>query len=86
MAIAAIYILLAFSSFLLWLGMNKEDAWIVIFAGILFLFSGFNVLLYDFQDLPHIYSQVMGIVLMFFGLYISIRSTFVLFHFLSSIS
>lgn len=75
MAIEAIYIALAFAGFLLWLGMTKEDSWIAIFSGMIFIFSGLNILLNGFSDMAHTYSQLMGVIVLFFGAYVATRST-----------
>lgn len=74
MAIEAIYIAIAFAAFLMWLGMNKEDSWMVIFSGMIFVFSGLNILLNGFADMAHTYAQVMGVVVIFFGSYVTVRS------------
>lgn len=73
--VAAIYISLAFASFLTWLGFDREDSWMVIFSGMIFVFSGLNILLFGFQDLDSLYSQVLGIIIIFIGSYLSVRST-----------
>ena len=75
MAIAAIYIILALASFLVWLGMHKEDAWIVVFSGILFMASGLYIYINGFQDLTTIYSQILAIITIFFGAYLTTLST-----------
>lgn len=75
MAIEAIYVALAFALFLTWLGFNREDNWMVIFAGIILIFSGLNILLNGFSDMAHVYSQMMGVVVIFFGSYLAVRST-----------
>lgn len=75
MAIAAIYILLAFAGFLTWLGFHKEDAWVVIFSGIIFIFGGLNILINGFEDLASIYSQSLGVIIIFLGSYLAVRST-----------
>ena len=74
MAIEAIYIVLAFAGFLTWLGMNKEDTWMVVFGGIIFMFSGLNILINGFIDLAHVYAQVMGVLVIFLGAYLTTRS------------
>lgn len=75
MAIEAVYIALAFASFLTWLGFHKEDPWTVVFGGIIFIFLGLNILLNGFIDLAATYSQMLGVVVMFFGSYLTVRST-----------
>ena len=74
MVIAAIYVTLALASFLLWLGFSKDDEWIVIFSGMIFVFSGLNILINGFQDLAKVYSQALGVIVLFIGAYFMIRS------------
>jgi uncharacterized membrane protein HdeD (DUF308 family) len=75
MAIEAVYIVLAFASFMGWLGFHKEDNWLVVFSGIIFIFLGLNILLNGFSDLDSVYAQMLGVVVIFLGAYFAIRST-----------
>lgn len=74
MAIAAIYAILAIASFIGWLGFHKEDEWLVVFAGMIFSFSGLHILLNGFEELAHTYSQALGVIILFLGLYFMLRS------------
>lgn len=75
MAIAAIYVVLFFSTLLTWLGLSREDAWIVIFSGMIFMFAGLSILLNGFQDLTSVYAQALGVIIIFIGAYLTTRST-----------
>ena len=75
MAIAAIYVLISLAAFLSWLGFSNEDSWMVVFGGTIFIFSGLHTLINGFQDLNYTYAQVLGIILIFFGTYLTTRST-----------
>lgn len=74
MALLAIYIVLFAAGFLLWLGMNKEDPWIVIFSGMIFIFGGLYSFLNNFGELGQIYSRAIAIIVIFFGAYVTTRA------------
>jgi hypothetical protein len=74
MAVLAIYILVLFAGFLLWLGMNKADSWIVIFSGMLFIFGGLYTFLEGFGELTQVYYRAIAIIFIFFGAYITTRA------------
>jgi len=74
MAIAAIYILVAFSFGLFYLALNRSDPTLAFFSSILFIFTGLHTMIYGFEDLTNLYSQILAMIFISMGGYIGIRA------------
>ena len=74
MAIVAIYVVLAFAAFLTWLGWDREDNWIVIFSGMIFVFSGLDIWTNGFGELTQVYYRALSTIVIFLGGYLITRS------------
>jgi len=74
MAIAAIYILLTISFVLFYMGINRSDPTLAMFASFLFIFSGLHIVIYGFEELTAVYARSLGFIIICLGGYIGIRS------------
>lgn len=72
--IAAIYILILAAMVILYLGFTKEDSTTLIFGSLVLTLAGLDMTINGFQDLAQPYAQWSGILLLFFALYIMIRT------------
>ena len=74
MAIAAIYILVTISFVLFGMALHRNDPTLAFFSAILFIFSGLHTIIYGFEDLANLYSQILGMIFIGLGGYIGIRT------------
>lgn len=75
MAIAAVYILLVTAISLLALAFWKEDYWLAILSGFIFVATGLRTVIYGIEDISDpTYRWIFGILILFIGVYIGSRA------------
>lgn len=74
MAIAGIFVYLAFALTLFIVALVKKDPTIAVFSSLFFIIGGLNVILHGFQDFVPPYTWIFGIMLAVFGAYVGVRA------------
>jgi hypothetical protein len=72
--IAAIYVLLFFALALYGIAFYSREIIAVIFSGTLFVLGGLSIITSGLQDLPVETATWVGIIVLFFGLYLLART------------
>ena len=74
MSIAAVFVITALSITLLAIALQKQDLTLLFFAGTMFIFLGLTTYINGYEELATVYSKTFGILFIFLGSYVGIRS------------
>lgn len=69
--VEAIFMLIAFALFLLYIAFNKKDSTLIFFSGLLFIFSGLDIFIQGFNGMN--YYIGIAVITSFIGIYLIIR-------------
>lgn len=70
--VEAIYMLIVLAIALLYISFYKKDSTLIIFSGILFLFSGLDIYLNGFGNIKYPFG--IAVIFSFIGIYLMIRT------------
>lgn len=74
MAIAMIFVFLFFCLDIAAIGFFKQDSTFLLFSSMMFVLCGLHIFIYGFEEMAVIYAKWFGILLMFLGSYIGLRT------------